>query len=460
MKELLVVGTGYVGLVTGACFAEMGFTVTCLDIDNAKIQFLQQGGIPIYEPGLEEIIKRNIESKRITFTTEYKQSVERAQVIFLALPTPALPDGRCDLTALFHASHEIAANMHHSKTIVVKSTVPVGTCALLYKNIRETLERDNRSIPFDVVSNPEFLKEGAAVQDFMRPCRVIIGCKSEKAAALMKELYRPFMLSHERMIFMDVASAELTKYAANAMLATRISFMNWLSQLAEKTGADITHIRRGIGSDKRIGYDFLWAGAGFGGSCLPKDTKALKHLCDHVGVPNDLITAVIDINERQKMVLAEKIEAYFLSRGGLKGKTCAILGLSFKPDTDDMRESPSLSIIEALRNKGCTLRLYDPVSMDGAKKWIRNSEELKWCSSELEAAKEADAIVLVTEWKQFRLLRAEELLQEMKGKAFFDGRNQYDPIEMAQYGFDYFSIGRAEAYHTVTSEFVNAAVLA
>ena len=444
--ELLVIGVGYVGLVTGACFSEMGYNVTCLDIDRMKIQFLQQGNIPIYEMGLEEIVKRNSQAKRLHFTTEYAEAVRKASIIFLALPTPSLADGDCDLTALQKAAAEVALHMEHHKTIVIKSTVPVGTSAIIRKTIQETLDARHSPISFDVVSNPEFLKEGCAVADFMRPDRVIIGCDNEDTKQLMKELYRPFMLSRERIIFMDIASAELAKYAANAMLATRISFMNWLSQLAEKSGADITHIRKGIGSDKRIGYDFLWAGIGFGGSCLPKDIRALRSSCKKAQVETDFVDALIAVNERQKQVLGEKLHEYFAVRGGLSNKKLAIFGLSFKPETDDMREAPSLTLIEELVRQNCTVQLFDPVAMESAKKYITDSKQIVWCASEMEAANGVDAVILVTEWKQFRLLNFTALKEQMKGNAFFDGRNQYDPHEIARLGFDYISIGRGNAF--------------
>ncbi len=450
--ELLVVGVGYVGLVTGACFAEMGYSVTCLDIDAKKIERLQQGEIPIYEPGLEEIVKRNNSAGRLHFTTQYPEAVKRAQIIFLALPTPTLASGECDLQAVYRAAAEVATHIRYHTTIVVKSTVPVGTSSNVSQIIEKALQNREVNVSFDVVSNPEFLKEGCAVQDFMRPDRVIIGHETESAKQLMKELYRPFMFSHERILFMNTQSAELTKYAANTMLATRISFMNWLSHLAEKTGADITSIRKGIGSDSRIGYDFLWAGIGFGGSCFPKDIRALQHCYQKAGLPTDFIDSIIAINERQKHVLPAKIADYFSLRGSLANKTIAILGLSFKPDTDDMREAPSLTLIDALLQQGCHLRLYDPVAMEVAKKNIQPSAYISWCSSAKEACDGADAIALVTEWKQFRLLNFSEIKASMKGNAFFDGRNQYQPLEMAKLGFDYISIGRQTAYAALEKE--------
>lgn len=453
--ELGVIGVGYVGLVTGACFAEMGYHVHCLDIDKMKIQFLQQGHIPIYEPGLEEVVKRNQNAKRLFFTTDYKDVVNRSDILFLALPTPSLSDGSCDVKSIYKSAEQIASLMESSKIIIVKSTVPVGTSDGVQEAMKKVLL--SRNVPFEVevVSNPEFLKEGCAIQDFMKPDRVIIGCSGSEIMQKMRDLYRPFMFSHERLIFMDRRSAELSKYAANTMLATRISFMNWLSELAEKTGADILSIRKGLGSDKRIGYDFLWPGVGYGGSCLPKDTRALRSSCLDNGVETDFIDAIINVNERQKRVLPDKIAQYYKEKGGVKGKTFALLGLSFKPETDDMREAASLIIIEELVSMGALLRVYDPVAMESAKRYIVDSSSITFCSDEMHATQGADAIVLITEWKQFRLLSMDKVLQEMTGNAFFDGRNQYNPQDMLALGFDYISIGRQAIYslpHTEPSE--------
>lgn len=444
--KLLVIGIGYVGLVTGACLSEMGHHVTCLDINQEKIEKLNQGSIPIYEPGLEEIVKRNVKANRLTFTTNYIEAVSSSQVCFITVDTPASEDGHADMKYVYQVAGSIAENMQDYKVIVNKSTVPIGTAQEVANIVRTKLKNRGVSIPFDVVSNPEFLKEGDAVNDFMKPDRVIIGTDSPKAAELMKEIYSPFMLSHERLIIMDIPSAELTKYAANAMLATRISFMNELSGLCELCGADINKVRKGIGADHRIGYSFLYAGSGFGGSCFPKDLRALKAQAVNHGCQLSIIEAVEKVNIKQKEVLPKKIAGYFSNRGGLNGKTIAILGLSFKPDTDDMREASSLVLIQHLLKAGSVLRLFDPVAMPNAQKVLQKNGQIYWSSNEYDAAEGADAIVLVTEWKQFRFLDFEKLISKMKGHAFFDGRNQYVPKEMAKKGFDYISIGQAPVY--------------
>lgn len=444
--KLLVIGTGYVGLVTGTCFAEMGHHVICLDINKEKIDKLNNGIIPFYEPGLEEMVKRNVKVGRLAFTTDYPESVAQSLVCFIAVDTPETPEGKADMRYVHNVARSIGEHMDDYRIIVNKSTVPVGTAAQVKSIIQETLDKRNLSIEFDVVSNPEFLKEGNAIHDFMKPDRVIIGVDNVRVGTLMRELYSPFMLSHERILIMDVPSAELTKYAANAMLATRISFMNELAGLCELNGADINKVRKGIGSDKRIGYNFLYAGLGFGGSCLPKDIKALQAQARTLNYKMSLIEAVEHVNIRQKTILGKKVAAYFAGQGGLKSKTIAILGLAFKPDTDDMREAPSLTLIHELLEAGATVRLFDPIAMDNAKKMLPVSPQIKWCSDEYDVAMGADAAVLVTEWKQFRFLDFAQLLGNMKGKAFFDGRNQYIPNEMAKKGFDYISIGQAPTY--------------
>lgn len=452
MLDLLVIGSGYVGLVSSVCFSEMGFRVISLDINPDKIKRLSNGELPIYEAGLEEMLKRNLKSGRLSFTCDYAKAVAASELIFLAVDTPMGIDGTCDLKSIKAASRSIAQAMNGYKVIINKSTVPVGTARLVQSIIKEELEKRGVHHSFDVVSNPEFLKEGCAVNDFMKPDRVIIGAESARAENLMREVYRPFMLSHDRLFFMDIESAELTKYAANTMLALRISYMNWLSCLCEKTGANIASIRKGIGSDKRIGYPFLWAGAGYGGSCLPKDIRALQTTAESLGLDADLIRAIDTINSNQKQILANKIIAYFTERAETGKKCIAVLGLAFKPDTDDMREAPALTVIEMLLQVGYSVRLYDPVAVDNAKELIAENPAITWCSSSLEATQGADAIALVTEWKEFRLLDFKAIKKNMKGHAFFDGRNQYNPQEMAKWGFDYFGIGLPPSYRALASE--------
>jgi UDPglucose 6-dehydrogenase len=457
---LLIIGAGYVGLVTATCFAEMGHHVICLDIDKEKIAKLNQGVIPIYEPGLAEMVVRNIHAGRLSFTTNYSESIAAATVCFIAVDTPASQDGTADLRALRTVAKSIGNEMSDYLVIVNKSTVPVGTAKEVSGIIRESLDARGVDIEFDVVSNPEFLKEGNAISDFMKPDRVIIGVSSERAATVMREIYAPFMFNHDRLLIMDTASAELTKYAANAMLATRISFMNWLSGLCELTGANIRDIRRGIGADERIGHHFLYAGVGFGGSCFPKDIRALWAQARTLDYPASLIEAVEEVNKRQKSVLGQKILRYFERNGenGVAGKTIAVLGLAFKPDTDDMREAPSLTLIQQMLDAGAHLRLFDPVAMESAKKALKPlvdvslENRISWCRSEQEAAHGADAIALMTEWKQFRSLDFPSLLAGMTGRAFFDGRNQYQPMEMAKRGFDYFSIGQPPVYSQTGDE--------
>jgi len=432
--NILIVGTGYVGLVTGACLAEMGHRVICLDIDAAKIARLEKGEIPIYEPGLEELVKRNISAGRLFFSTNYETSVAESLVCFLAVPTPSGKDGACDLTYVLEAARLVGKAMTGYRVIVNKSTVPVGTTA----KVRAAVDSP---FPFDVVSNPEFLKEGSAVQDCMKPDRIILGVDSPKARDIMREIYSAFTVNHDRILIMDPASAEMTKYAANAMLASRISFMNELAGLCEKVGANIHDVRIGIGSDHRIGYHFLYAGIGYGGSCFPKDIRALQAIAHEASYKTPILTAIDQVNERQKQILVDKISSYFAPMGGARGKTIAIWGLSFKPDTDDIREAPSLRLIEELLSQGASLRLYDPVAIDNVRRHFPENSKLQWCSSEYEAAEGADAVALVTEWKQFRFVNLEEIVSRMQGRAFFDGRNQYKPAEMQAKGFHYFGIG-------------------
>lgn len=431
--QILIIGAGYVGLVTGACFAEMGHHVTCLDIDHEKIARLKEGLIPIFEPGLEELVKRNSAAKRLQFTTDYKTP---GDICFLAVPTPQGPEGKADLTYLKEAVYQLADNMNEPRILVNKSTVPVGTAALVRAWVEERLAAQGKKIPFDVVSNPEFLKEGDAISDFMKPDRIVIGADSLEAAEVIRELYAPFNLNHERILLMDTLSAEMTKYAANAMLATRISFMNELALVCEKLGADITHVRKGIGSDRRIGSSFLYPGCGYGGSCFPKDIKALQHTAREAGMSLSILEAVDQVNDRQKEHLFGQIKNYF---GDLQGRTFAIWGLAFKPGTDDMREAPSLVLIKQLQKAGAQVRLFDPVAMEKAKSHI---DKAVWCQDELEAADGADAIVLVTEWKQFRFLDFAAIKSKMRTLVFFDGRNQYSPETMRHEGFHYYSVGR------------------
>lgn len=437
-----MVGTGYVGLVTGACFAEMGYTVTCLDIDKEKIRLLEQGVIPIYEPGLEEIVKRNVKQKRLIFTTDYSK-VGSSTICFIAVPTPSRDDGSCDISYVESAAREIGRHMKGYTVVVNKSTVPVGTANRVAQVIREV----NPNLKFDVVSNPEFLKEGAAVQDCLKPDRIIIGSDSPKAADILKEIYSPFTFNHERIMTMDTLSAEMTKYAANAMLATRISFMNEIADICKQVGANVNEVRKGIGSDSRIGYSFLYPGVGYGGSCFPKDIRALISVAKGVGASSELLQAADSVNNRQKKVLSRMMHRYFSKKGGLQGKTIAVWGLAFKPDTDDMREAPSLSFIEDLVKEGAKLKVFDPIAMPNARKILAGIPNIEWCADEFDAAKDADAIALLTEWKQFRLVDFTPVRKNMKGLAFFDGRNQYKPIDMKTKGFDYISIGVPDVVH-------------
>lgn len=442
--KILMIGVGYVGLVSGTCFAEMGHHVVCLDINKEKIENLKNGIIPIYEPGLEEMIRRNAKSNRLTFTSDYAATVPDADVCFIAVDTPTGEKGNADTYRVEEVARSLGRYLQNYCVIATKSTVPVGTTGRVAVIIKKTLADRHAAIDFDVVSNPEFLKEGNAIQDFMKPDRVVIGVDSQRSSKIMKEIYSPFMLNHERLLVMDIASAELSKYAANAMLATRISFMNQMAVLCEKIGADVGSIRKAMGADERIGNKFLYPGAGYGGSCFPKDVRALIAQSEACGLELSILKAVQDVNQQQKKLMGSKLSSYFADRGGLKGKTIGILGLSFKPDTDDLREASSLVLIEELLAQGVSLRLFDPVAMPKAKTFLPDPA-IAWCQDELEAAENADALVLMTEWKQFRFLDFKALLAKMKGCAFFDGRNQYKPDEMGQKGFHYFSIGRADS---------------
>jgi UDPglucose 6-dehydrogenase len=439
--QLTIIGTGYVGLITGTCFAEMGHTVTCLDIDQDKISKLKQGIIPIYEPGLEELIKRNMIGSRLFFTSDYGQAVAEAEVCFIAVPTPSSENGSCDTDYVFSAARSIGIHMKNHMTIVNKSTVPVGTASQVRHIVQKELDNRGSKLTFDVASNPEFLKEGAAIGDCLKPDRIIIGADHARASQLLRDLYAPFMINYDKIIVMDICSAEMTKYAANAMLATRISFMNEIAEICKRVGANVNEVRKGIGSDSRIGYSFLYPGVGYGGSCFPKDIRALRCQAAKVNCESQLLDAVDAVNNRQKKVLGNKMIQYFSTRGGIQGKTIAIWGLSFKPDTDDMREAPSLVLIEELLNFGVKLKLFDPIAMPNARQLLPQHPHLTWCKDELDAAKDADAIALLTEWKQFRLVDFHPIRAQMNGIVFFDGRNQYKPQEMKSKGFDYIAIG-------------------
>ncbi len=439
--DLLVIGTGYVGLVTGACFAEMGHSVTCLDVDEQKIEKLTRGEPPFFEPGLSELISSNQKQKRLAFTDNYAVGLAHSDVCFIAVGTPSLPDGSADLSQVEAAIAALARHMTRHLTLIMKSTVPVGTNRELKRRLRAALDARDPSLTFDLLSIPEFLKEGSAIEDCMKPDRIIVGSDNERATNIARALYAPFTLNRDRLIIMSFESAELTKYASNAMLAMRISFMNEMALLAEAVGADINEIRQGMSADHRIGYQFLYAGAGYGGSCFPKDLRALQATAARYRCSSSLVAATEEVNRRQKARLAQKVIDYFSTRGGLRGKTLALWGLAYKPNTDDVRESPALVLIEAFQQKGASLRLYDPLAMENVKKQLSSFKRLFFCASEYHAAQNADAIILVTEWKQFRFVNFSTLLTSMRGCAFFDGRNQYKPQEMAAKGFDYFGIG-------------------
>ena len=435
--KIAIVGTGYVGLVSGACFAEMGIDVTCVDIDQAKIERLRAGDIPIYEPGLDELVLRNSQEGRLHFTTRLADCLDGVEAVFSAVGTPPDEDGSADLRYVLEVAREVGRHMQHYLVVVTKSPVPVGTARKVEAAIREELTKRGVDIPFDVASNPEFLKEGSAIKDFMSPDRVVVGVESEKARELMTRLYAPFMLNNFRVIFTDVPSAEMIKYAANSMLATRISFMNDIANLCELVGADVNQVRKGIGSDTRIGSKFLYPGCGYGGSCFPKDVKALVQTAEQNGYDMRVLKAVEEVNERQKSVLFEKLRRHY---GDLQGKTIALWGLAFKAETDDMREATSLVTIRHLLEAGCTVRVFDPAAMDEARR--RLGDAVIYASDIYDAAKGADALLLLTEWKQFRLPSWARVHDLMRNPIVFDGRNIYDPAEMRKNGFEYYSIGR------------------
>lgn len=439
--KITVVGTGYVGLVSGACLAEVGNDVLCLDVDSAKIKILEEGGIPIHEPGLVEMVRRNVVAGRLKFTTNIEESVAFGDVQFIAVGTPPDEDGSADLQYVVAAARNIGKYMTSYKVVVDKSTVPVGTADKVKAAISEELNARSSSLSFSVVSNPEFLKEGAAVEDFMRPDRIIIGTEDSKSLEIMRALYAPFQRNHERLVMMDVRSAELTKYAANAMLATRISFMNELANLAELLGADIESVRKGIGSDPRIGYDFLYPGCGYGGSCFPKDVKALISTGKNYDYDLKVLNAVEAANDAQKEVLTKKIKKHFGEN--LPGKHFALWGLAFKPNTDDMREASSRVLIADLLAAGATITAYDPVAMTEAKRIFNGVTGLSYAASPSEALNKADALVIVTEWKEFRSQDFMQIKQKLKSNIIFDGRNIYDPAIVKNAGLEYHAIGRS-----------------
>ncbi|MCX7205360.1 MAG: UDP-glucose/GDP-mannose dehydrogenase family protein [Proteobacteria bacterium] len=440
--KITVIGSGYVGLVTGTCLAEYGNDVLCLDVDANKIRILQEGGVPIFEPGLEEMIKRNVAVGRLRFTTDIKESVEHGTIQFIAVGTPPDEDGSADLKYVLAAARSIGRHMNGYKVIVDKSTVPVGTGDKVRAAISDELAQRGEQTSFAIVSNPEFLKEGAAIEDFMRPDRIVIGADDETAKDLMGSLYAPLVRNHDRILFMDVRSAEMTKYAANAMLATRISFMNELANLSEVMGADIELVRKGIGSDPRIGYHFLYPGVGYGGSCFPKDVQALQRTAEEHGISLKVLDAVEKANHAQKSVLVDKIVKRFGS--DLKGKHFAIWGLAFKPNTDDMRDAPSRVIIEYLLNQGATVAAHDPVAMHEAQRVMPSWQGLTYGENPQAVLPKADALIIVTEWKAFRSPDFTEMKKQLKTPVIFDGRNLFDPKRMQKEGFEYYPIGRQQ----------------
>ena len=436
--NIAIVGTGYVGLVTGTCFAETGVNVTCVDVNAEKIENLQKGIIPIYEPGLEDMVQRNVNAGRLHFTTALENCLDNVDIVFSAVGTPPDEDGSADLSYVLAVAKTIGANMKKYTLVVTKSTVPVGTAHKVKDTIQAELDKRGVSIEFDVASNPEFLKEGNAIDDFMSPDRVVVGVESERAKKLMTKLYKPFMMLNSRVIFMDIPSAEMTKYAANSMLATRISFMNDIANLCELVGADVNMVRDGIGSDSRIGRKFLYPGCGYGGSCFPKDVKALIKTAEQNGYPMRVLKAVEEVNETQKSLLFEKLEKIF--NGDLEGKTIALWGLAFKPGTDDMREAPALVLIEKLRKAGCVVRAYDPAAMGESKRRI--GDTIFYACDMYDALLDADALMLVTEWKEFRLPAWGVVKKTMKQPVILDGRNIYDATELQDLGFVYRCIGK------------------
>jgi UDPglucose 6-dehydrogenase len=437
--KIAIVGTGYVGLVSGTCFAETGVDVTCIDVDASKIERLQNGIIPIYEPGLDELVKKNVKAGRLKFSTDLASVLNEQDVVFSAVGTPPDEDGSADLKYVLQVAKTIGEHMDKYIVVVTKSTVPVGTAAKVRKTIEDELSKRGVDVPFDVASNPEFLKEGNAIKDFMSPDRVVVGVESEKAKKVLSRLYKPFLINNFRVIFMDIPSAEMTKYAANSMLATRISFMNDMANLCERVGADINMVRAGIGADTRIGRKFLYAGCGYGGSCFPKDVKALIKTADQNGYSMEVLKAVERVNEHQKGILFEKLQKAFKGES-LKGKVIALWGLSFKPETDDMRESTALVMIQKLLDAGCVVRAYDPIAMDECKRRI--GDKITYCRDMYDAVLDADAMLLLTEWKEFRLPTWGVIKKAMRHALVIDGRNIFDAEELEENEFEYHCIGR------------------
>lgn len=437
--NIAIVGTGYVGLVTGACFADTGVNVTCVDVDENKVEALKQGRVPIYEPGLDELVAKNYKAGRLKFTTSLEEVLNGQDVVFCAVCTPPDEDGSADLKYVLQVARTIGQHLNKYLVVVTKSTVPVGTASKIRNAINEELAKRGADVEFDVASNPEFLKEGSAIKDFMSPDRVVIGVDSDRAKAILTRLYKPFMVVNFRVIFMDIPSAEMTKYAANSMLATRISFMNDIANLCELVGADVNMVRAGIGSDNRIGRKFLYAGCGYGGSCFPKDVKALVKTASDCGYPMEVLQAVESVNERQKSILFRKLQRVFGDEP-LAGKTITLWGLAFKPETDDMREAPALVMIDLLKKAGCKVRAYDPIAMDECKR--RVGDAVTYCDNMYDALDGTEALLLLTEWKQFRLPDWNEVKRRMKRHLVIDGRNIFDAAEMTGYGFEYHCIGR------------------
>lgn len=438
--RVAVVGTGYVGLVTGTCFAEMGNTVWCVDVNEEKIEKLKNGIIPIYEPGLAEMVERNYMAKSLNFTTDIAEALESSEIAFIAVGTPMGEDGSADLQYVLSVAHSIGQHMKRHMYVVDKSTVPVGTARKVRSTVQEELDKRQSDLTFDVISNPEFLKEGSAIADCMKPDRVVIGVDSPRAEAAMRELYKPYFMNNDNLIFMDIPSAEMTKYAANSMLATKISFMNEISNICDKVGADVNKVRRGIGSDKRIGFSFIYPGCGYGGSCFPKDVQALIRTAESLGYEPKLLQSVEAVNNAQKEVLIKKVKARF--GDDLRGFTFATWGLAFKPDTDDMRESPAITIINALTDAGAKIKAYDPKAVKEAKEfYLKDNDSISYVDSKYEALKDADALILITEWKEFRSPDFYEIARLLKSPIIFDGRNQYDAKRVSEYGIEYHQIG-------------------